>query len=148
MTKRLMRSRSDRMLAGVCGGLAEYIQIDAVWIRIFFILLSMGDGVGILIYAVLWILLPNSDNPDQSMGFKAGDFSQRIEDMGRDINQATSHPHPNTVKFVGFGLIVVGLFYLLKILNLPWLLWFNRELLFPIVLILAGGALLFRAIRK
>ena len=136
------------MLAGVCGGLAEYIHIDAVWIRIFFILLSLGDGIGVLVYVVLWILLPYGDSPDASFGFKAGEFSQRVENMGQDIHQATSNPHPNTMKFIGFGLVVIGLFYLLKVLNLSWLAWFNREMLFPILLILGGVILLYQAVRK
>ena len=148
MGKRLSRSRENRMLAGVCGGLAELIHIDAVWIRLFFILLSLGDGIGILVYFILWILLPYSDAPDQPLGFTAGEFSQRVEDMGRDIHQATSQPNPNTLKYVGFGLVIIGFFYLLKLLNLPWLAWFNREMLFPILLIAGGAALLYRAIKK
>jgi phage shock protein C len=148
MNKRFSRSRSDRMLGGVCGGLADFLNIDSIWVRLFFILLVVGDGIGVLIYVILWIILPNSDNPDSSIGVKAGDFSQRVEEMGRDINKAAVNPHPNTVKFIGFGMLALGVFYLLKVLNLPWLQWFNRELLFPIMLIAGGAALLYQALRK
>jgi len=44
--------------------------------------------------------------------------------------------------------VIIGFFYLLKLLNLPWLAWFNREMLFPILLIAGGAALLYRAIKK
>jgi phage shock protein C len=136
------------MLSGVCGGLADFLNIDSIWVRLFFILLSLGDGIGILIYIVLWIVVPNSDNPDSTIGFKAGEFSRRVEEMGQDINKAAVHPHPNTVKFIGVGLLALGVFYLLKVLNLPWLQWFNRELLFPVLLIIGGAALLYQALRK
>jgi phage shock protein C len=148
MNKRFSRSRSDRMLGGVCGGVAEFLHIDPIWVRLFFILLALGDGIGILIYVILWIVLPNSDNPDSTIGVKAGEFSQRVEEMGRDINQAAVHPNPNTVKFMGVGLLILGVFYLLKVLDLPWLQWFNRELLFPVLLIVGGAALLYRAFKK
>ncbi len=64
MQKRLYRSRKDRMLAGVCGGLAEYFNIDPVIIRIIaFILILPGGLPGLLPYVIMWIIVP--ENPDQ-----------------------------------------------------------------------------------
>lgn len=58
-TRRLYRSRTDRMLAGVCGGLARYFNIDPTIVRILFVLLALPGGVpGPLIYLFLWILVP------------------------------------------------------------------------------------------
>ena len=61
--KKLTRSTDDRMLAGVAGGLAEYFDIDPVLIRILFVIIALlgGGFIGILIYAVLWILMPEQD---------------------------------------------------------------------------------------
>jgi phage shock protein C len=58
--KQLMRSE-DRMVAGVAGGLAEYFDIDPTIIRILFVLLALFGGgfLGILIYIVLWIIMPD-----------------------------------------------------------------------------------------
>lgn len=56
--KRLVRSASDRMLAGVAGGLAEYINLDPTIVRLLFVLLALAGGPGILIYAVLWLVMP------------------------------------------------------------------------------------------
>lgn len=59
MKKRLYRSRTNKMIAGVCGGLAEYFDIDPVIIRIlFFILLLPGGLPGLLPYIILWIVVP------------------------------------------------------------------------------------------
>jgi len=56
--KRLHLSSSDRKLAGVCGGLGEWLDIDPVLFRVAFIVLALMGGLGILVYAVLWLLIP------------------------------------------------------------------------------------------
>lgn len=64
MNKRLYRSRKDRMIAGVCGGLAEYFDIDPVIVRIIAVILLLPGGLpGLLPYIILWIVVP--ENPDQ-----------------------------------------------------------------------------------
>ena len=58
-TKKLYRSRTDRKIAGVCGGLAEYFAVDPIIVRIlFFILLLPGGLPGLLPYIVLWVVVP------------------------------------------------------------------------------------------
>ena len=54
----LRRSRSQRIVAGVCGGLAEYLGVDVALIRIVFVVLALAGGGGIVMYAVGWILIP------------------------------------------------------------------------------------------
>jgi len=57
--KRLYRSTTDRKIAGVCGGLAEYFKIDPTIIRvIFFILLLPGGFPGFIPYVILWLIVP------------------------------------------------------------------------------------------
>ncbi len=58
--KKLIRSADDRMLAGVAGGLAEYLDIDPVIVRLLFVIITLFGGglVGILLYAVLWVIMP------------------------------------------------------------------------------------------
>jgi phage shock protein PspC (stress-responsive transcriptional regulator) len=58
--KRLYLSSSDRKVGGVCGGLGERFEIDPVLFRVAFILLALACGLGILIYVVLWLLIPRS----------------------------------------------------------------------------------------
>jgi phage shock protein PspC (stress-responsive transcriptional regulator) len=56
----LRRSRRNRMLAGVCGGLAEFFGISAFWFRLAMLIALIPGGVpGILIYALLWIMVPS-----------------------------------------------------------------------------------------
>lgn len=58
MEKRLYRSRTDRMLAGVCGGLADYFNIDPTLIRLIFVFGTLLGGPGLVIYIVLWLIAP------------------------------------------------------------------------------------------
>lgn len=58
-TKRLYRSRTERWLAGVCGGLGQYFGIDATLVRVLFVIFALTFGSGFLIYLVLWIIIPN-----------------------------------------------------------------------------------------
>jgi len=56
--KKLVRDKSRKILGGVCAGLAHYFSIDPVWVRLIFALLSAGYGGGVVIYIILWIVLP------------------------------------------------------------------------------------------
>ncbi len=58
--KKLMRSTTDKMIAGVCGGLAEYLEIDPVIVRIAFVVFALLGGPGILVYIILWIVMPEA----------------------------------------------------------------------------------------
>jgi phage shock protein C len=57
--RKLYRSRTDRKLAGVCGGLAQYLNTDATLIRVLFVVLAVLGGSGIVIYVAMWILVRN-----------------------------------------------------------------------------------------
>ncbi|MGH3586746.1 MAG: PspC domain-containing protein [Pseudonocardia sp.] len=61
---RLHRSRTDRMLGGVCGGLAESLGVDAALIRIGLVTLTvLGFGTGVILYGAIWLLAPEEDGP-------------------------------------------------------------------------------------
>jgi len=57
--KKLRRSKSDRVIFGVCGGLGEFFGISALWFRLFFILALIPGGIpGLLVYLLCWIIIP------------------------------------------------------------------------------------------
>ncbi len=56
--KRLYRSTRDRMVAGVCGGVAEYFKVDPTLVRLLFVLFALAGGPGALAYIILWIVVP------------------------------------------------------------------------------------------
>ncbi len=57
--RRLCRSENDKMLGGVCGGLGAYLKIDSSVVRVIFALLILGFGTGVLLYLILWVVLPS-----------------------------------------------------------------------------------------
>jgi phage shock protein C len=58
--RKLYRSQTQRMIAGVCGGLAEYFNVDATLIRVLFLILAVFGGSGLVIYVVMWIIVPDA----------------------------------------------------------------------------------------
>jgi phage shock protein C len=62
MQKKLYRSRTDKKIAGICGGLGEYFQVDPVIIRVTMIALAFAGGAGFVVYAVLWVVVPYPDD--------------------------------------------------------------------------------------
>ena len=69
--KRLYRSRDDRMIAGVCGGLGEYFNIDPTIVRLVLLFLMLWGGGGFLVYILAWIVIP-----EQPVSAKATESKQ------------------------------------------------------------------------
>lgn len=59
---KLTRSRTDKFIAGVCGGIGEYFKIDANLVRVAFVLLALFGQVGVLLYGLLWLVLPAGED--------------------------------------------------------------------------------------
>ncbi len=76
--KRLYRNPDDKFIAGVCSGIAAYFEIDPVWTRLAFLIATFFNGLGIIVYLVLWIVIPEA---------KTG--SQKLEMSGSPVNLET-----------------------------------------------------------
>ncbi len=63
--KKLYRSRRDKMLGGVCAGIAEYFGIDTTLVRLIFAFMFFGMGIGFLPYLVMWIVIPEEPDYDE-----------------------------------------------------------------------------------
>jgi phage shock protein C len=62
--KKLLRSKDERMIAGVCGGLARYAGIDPVIVRLAMVALVIFGGAGLLLYLAAWIIIPEAEKPE------------------------------------------------------------------------------------
>lgn len=152
MQSRLTRSRSDRMLGGVCGGLAAYLRIDATIIRLLFVLMALGSGAGVFIYLVLWFVLPaegatGSTTLDASIRAGAEEMAERARTLGADLRSPDSGANRRGLMIVGAGLVLVGAIVFLNNLNIPWLAWLKVDLLWPLVLVAAGVLVIVRYLR-
>lgn len=126
MSKKLFRSRVNSKIGGVCGGLGEYLNLDPTLVRIIAILLVFADGVGVLAYAIAWIIMPK-----QPLDFAHSATETKPSNWNRQLP--------------GLILVVLGVMFLTH--NLFW--WFNfHDLFWPGLLIVAGLYLIFNVGRK
>jgi phage shock protein C len=150
-TNKLYRSQTDKMLGGVCGGLAKYLHVDLTIVRLFFVVLTLLGGFGPLVYFIMWIIVPLEDhvytdsNPEK---FDGEDIKERAGMVRDDFISAVKQPNQNTARFIGIALILAGGYYLLRQLNFTWLNWLDTGILWAALILLAGIALLIRATRK
>ncbi len=71
-SKRLYRSKTDRIIGGVCGGLGKYFDVDPTIIRLLWVVIFLMGGSGILIYIIFWIVLPEEDTLKEVKNDKKG----------------------------------------------------------------------------
>src|SRR4051812_32972446 len=116
----LRRDRDHRVVAGVCSGLGRHLGVDPLIVRVAFVAAATAGGVGVAVYLLAWIFVPAGDAP------------------GRPLRLRTSR---STVE-IALGVALLGLSVLLAFRALG--LWFSDVLVWPIALVAAGGALLWR----
>lgn len=128
---RMVRSETDRMIAGVCGGLAAYLGVDPVLVRLAFVILFLASGIGLAIYAILWIVVPTPSRVQPEI--------RLMDEMNDDPSALKTRFSPAAT--VGVLLILFGAFFLLsQIGGVPGYIW-------PIILIGAGLFYLLRRAR-
>jgi phage shock protein C len=120
-TPRLYRSQTDKVIAGVCGGLAKYFSIDPALMRLAFVVFALAGGASVLLYIVLWIAVPVGE----------GTTAVALGDRGHEM--------------LATVLIAIGALWLLA--NFGAFTFINWRFAWPLVLIAAGAALLVRRVR-
>lgn len=116
--KKLYRSKKDRIIFGVCGGIAEYLGVDSTIVRLVAILLLFSGGWFFVLYLLLGIVIP--ENPNE----KAAKMNVRTKDNS-----------------LLFGEILIGLGVFLTLVNYNLISW---KILWPLILIALGGWLLWQ----
>ena len=144
MVKKLYRSTTDKMIAGVCGGLAEYFEIDSTLVRILFLALLIFGGGGFLIYLIMWIVVPQKPYFPNTSDFNS-------EKKTSDVNVEESNPNytvgvdtpksQNRNTVIGIIVIVIGLLLLFDNFDLT----FGFSKLWPILLIIFGASLILKS---
>ena len=152
-TRKLYRSMHDRQIAGVCGGLAEYLNTDPTLVRLVFVALTLLGGPGLLLYIIAWVIMPRKPEgavvpagegrppaPDDPMA--------RAAESGHAGPAATGETAPPAAAGGGEGriiggaiLILLGTLFLAE--RLAWWHWPHATRLshlWPIALIVIGVA--------
>lgn len=167
MERRLYRSRSDRMIAGVFGGLAHYFNIDPTIMRVIGVLILIITGFipAIIGYIIMAIIVPNegstSSEPRQTIKENVEEMKQTADQFGRDVRETfeerksspsqearSTETRPTSQRsalWIGIIVIIVGVLFLLGALNI-W--WFSWSYIWPALIIVIGILFLITALRR
>ncbi|WP_456447137.1 PspC domain-containing protein [Oceanithermus sp.] len=131
--KRLVRSERHRLLAGVCGGLAEYFGLDVNLVRLLALVLVVVQPVFALVYVLLVFVLPREGEEERPLEARVREGVREIEE---GVHRLTGGHEPSKLRFYGgLALVVLGLWLLLENLGL-W--WIDGSLLGALLLIALG----------
>lgn len=126
--RQLRRSRENRVLGGVCGGVGRYVDVDPVLFRLAFLLLVVAGGAGILLYIIAWIVIPEFSSVEEEQQMYTGH-------VGAPVMAST---------FVGGALVVIGLVVLLR----QFVDWFDFRVMAALVLIGIGMVVVMRGMKR
>jgi len=159
MSKRLMRDMDDKILGGVCSGLGQYFNIDSKWVRVIFVLFFLFGGSGVLLYFVLWAVMPkaltradklamrgeqaNLHNFKKSFDEEMKELRENFSGTGEHINRGVRSVGDvlgsvfsiigkimAVITLIVSGLTVIGLFFV-YVMNVLNLIGYRNEIFFP-----------------
>ena len=142
-SKKLYRSRDDAMIGGVCGGLADYFNIDSSLVRLAAILLVFAAGLSIWVYIIAWIIVPQKS--------LTGDSSLSTPEYngpaaGAEEGQTPDESADKSKFIIGIILIVLGFIFLLHTFNI--FVWFSFFKLWPVAIIAIGLVILLKSLDR
>ncbi len=119
------------MIAGVCGGIAEYLDIDPTLVRLIMVLLFFANGTGFLFYLIAWLIIPlEPEQPDSVRSESEPETRQPAESWEESAEQIRHNPR----FWAGIVLIITGVIFLLGN-YIPWMSW---DTLWPLFIIALG----------
>ncbi|MEX0736953.1 MAG: PspC domain-containing protein [Bacteroidota bacterium] len=146
MAKRLYRSRTDSVIAGVAGGIGEYLDVDPVLIRIAFVVATFAGGFGIIMYIIAWVIMPEAAG-NRAQAPPAGDPS--ASPAGQSGEATATPPAAEPAQrgrggvIGGIVLIALGLLFLAD----NFFPRFDVVDYWPLIFVALGAAMLYRATR-
>lgn len=149
--KKIYRKTDDCIIAGVCAGLADYFEIDETLVRVIFVLLFIGGGSGLLIYLILWLVIPKEGKENKKVDWQEN-VKEFTEDVGKkaktvakeikkEIKVEKVNPEKNRGSFLGLFLLLWGGILLVDKIAPTLIEW---DYVWPGILIILGGYLLLR----
>lgn len=144
MGKRLYRSQKNKMLGGVAGGLGDYLNMDPVLVRIIFVVALFLNGTGLLLYIILWIVVPQASTEQDSNNFIETDSSPNVKEA--DYAAKTSSNTSNGTGRVVAGLLLIGVGTIFLIDR--FFPHFDFSDILPFLIIVLGIALILNSVNK
>jgi phage shock protein C len=142
-SKKLYRNHENRIVGGVCTGLGDYFGVDPVLIRLVFVALALVNGMGILAYLILWLIVPGKGTGELAgedvVRSNINDIRQRASGFGRSLRDTNQGG-----VLIGVVLVAIGGVFLLK----TFVPQVSAAIVWPLALILVGGYLLLSRSRE
>ncbi len=153
MSTRLERSTTNRVIAGVCGGIAEYLQVDPTLVRVFFVVAAvMTAGLAFLAYLALLILMPLPGQPVPFVKSESAGGAAMAAEVDAPGPERPMRPPPDPEagerRRAAFGYVLIALGVVFLAGNLGVLRGVRWDLVWPVVLIGLGGLLLLQRARR
>jgi phage shock protein C len=155
MPTRLERSTTNKVIGGVCGGIAEYLQVDPTLVRVFFVIAAfLTAGLAFLGYLVLIILMPLPGQPQPFVS--AGSATTTVEGAASGDPSTTVTPRPVVPadpeaaerRRVAFGYFLIALGAIFLLANVGVFRYIRWDLVWPLVFVGAGALLLAQRVRR
>jgi len=144
---RIFRSRTDKVLGGVCAGIGHQLCIDPTLVRLFFVVFALADGLGVFLYLLLWVVLPlePAEVPEaDSAGEAREELADKARTMRSEMQNLAQERDPRVMTWIGASLVLLGALVFLRRLDIPWLAWLDFDYLWPLLLILGGLVVILR----
>jgi len=155
--KKLYRSFNNRIIAGICGGIGEYFDIDPVIVRLIWVVTAFMGGAGLIFYILAWIIIPEGRNENPT------NYTARDEEVyrGTEGHQESSYSNSTPTSsngerkstdsssmkiFIALAFIIVGAMILFsKLLNWDFFSW---KYFFGILFVIIGGGIIYKFFRE
>jgi phage shock protein PspC (stress-responsive transcriptional regulator) len=149
MEKKLYRSRNKKVVAGIAGGLGDYLDVDPVIIRIIIVLTTIFNGVGLLIYIIMWIVIPEEEYDPSKIKSERSYTENTSQSSEANFTEGTnkkvqSEKSSNGRIIFGVVLIFIGIVFLFE----RFVPFFDFEFIFAIGMVALGLALIFNFFNK
>jgi phage shock protein C len=146
--KRFYRSRTDRVLFGVSGGLGKYFRIDPVLFRLLFVLLTLANGAGILFYILLVLFTPEEPGRGKKENGLEGEVDELKEKIEEKAQELSHEVKPEEIRLsesrnvLGLLIILFGLFLLLR--QFFPVYWIDSDAVWALLIIGVGVYIIFK----
>lgn len=148
--KKFYRSRTDRVLFGVCGGLGKYFNIDPILFRLLFVLLFLMHGAGLIVYVLMVVITPEEPGRREKDKDLEGEFSEladKINDKAHEISKeigvsGEADPDRKARNFLAIIIILFGMFFLAR--EFFPLNWIDTDIVWALGIIGIGLYIIFK----
>ncbi|HQF33995.1 MAG TPA: PspC domain-containing protein [Petrotogaceae bacterium] len=160
MSKRLYKSRTEKVIDGVCGGIAEYFGIDPTLVRLLWIASIFAGGAGIILYIIAMIIIPTepyqqSQNSQAQSGSsynynpQTGEKMYDVSSDGKVVRDNDESVSSMVKVIIGAVFLLMGMYFIANnFFNLSWFFNVSWKVFIGILFIAIGGVIFFRIIKE